>query len=109
MHYLCLKLNKMNTINTIYTLGLVAMYYIMGGEFTFWVFIMSVLVALIPLTTSRFFFGLPILVLIWCFWFTDSTVYDSDFAWLSIIYAPFHYTSFLSLIIDAIKGIFGCD
>jgi|688.fasta_scaffold171218_5 hypothetical protein len=96
----------MNAINTAYTLGLVAMYFIMGGEFTFWVFMTSVLIALIPLTTSNLLFATPIVVLIWCFFFTSSTVYDSDFAWLCILYAPFHYTSFISHVIDAIEGIF---
>ena len=99
----------MNTINTIYSLGLVAIYFMFGGEFTFRLILLSAMVAMIPFATSRIFFALPILILIWCFWFTSSTVYDSDFAWLCIIYAPFYYTSFLSFIIDGVKGIFGCD
>jgi hypothetical protein len=81
----------------------------MGGDFTFWLVIVSAMVAVIPFATSKFFFGLPIFILIWCFWFSTSTVYDADFAWLCIIYAPFYYTSFLSFIIDGVKAIFGCD
>jgi hypothetical protein len=64
------------------------------------------MIALIPFTTTILFFLLPIGILIWSFWFTDSAVYDSDFAWLCIIYAPFHYTSFLSIFIDTIKAFF---
>jgi hypothetical protein len=96
----------MNIINIIYTLGLVAMYFIMGADFTFWVFIVSVLVALIPLAISSLFFAAPIVILIWCFFF-GSDPYDSDFAWLCIIYAPFHYTSFISHIITIIRGVVG--
>jgi hypothetical protein len=97
----------MNTINTIYSLGLVAIYFIMGGEFTFWLVLVSAMIAAIPFTTTIFFFLLPIGILIWSFWITSSTVYDSDFAWLCIAYTPFYYTSWLSIIIDGVKGIFG--
>lgn len=98
----------MNTINTIYSLGLVCIYFIMGGEFTFWLVIVSALIATIPLATSNFFFALPFLILIWCFAFgTDP--YGSGFAWLCIIYAPFYWTSLLSFVIDIFKGIFGID
>ena len=107
MRYLCtINKNSMAIINTIYTLGLVAMYYIMGFDFTFWVFIVSVLVALIPLAISSLFFAAPIFILLWCFFF-GSDPYDSDFAWLCIIYAPFHYTSFIAHIISIVKGIVG--
>lgn len=98
----------MNTINTIYSLGLVCIYFIMGGEFTFWLVLVSAMIAVIPFATSNFLFALPILIIIWCFTF-GSDPYDSKFAWLCIIYAPFYYTSWLSIIVDSIKGIFGID
>ena len=67
---------------------------------------------LYPLATSRFWFALPIVILLWVFlapasWTGDR--YDSDFGWLCLIYIPFHYISFLSNVIGAIKSIFDID
>lgn len=96
----------MNTINNIYVIGLVCIFFMMGSAFTFWLLIVSALIAAIPVATSLFFFLLPIGILIWSFFITSSTVYDSTFAWLCIIYAPFYYTSMLSFVIDGIKSLF---
>jgi hypothetical protein len=97
----------MNKILILYVIG----FFIMGGYFETaypcWVFLVSLLVALIPLATSRFWFALPIVLLIYFFWFSTDPVYDSDFAWLCIIYVPFHYMSFMANIIGAIKSAVG--
>lgn len=88
-------------INTIYTVIFVciACYFSLG--YAWWVFFVSLLLALMPLTTSYFWFGLPILIILYHFIFGDST-----FAWLCIFCTPFHYTAFTSNLINTIKGVF---
>ena len=91
-------------INTIYTIVFVciACYFSLG--YAWWVFFFSLLLALTPLATSYFWFGLPILVLVYNFIFGDST-----FAWLIIACTPFHYTAFTSHVINGIKSILEID
>ena len=109
----------MNKINVAYVIGLfcIGCYpddhgVAYGIGFVWWVFFVSMLLALSPLATSRFWFALPIVIILWVFlapasWTGDR--YDSDFGWLCLIYIPFHYISFLSNVIDAVKGIFDID
>ena len=106
-------------INTAYVVGLfcIALYpddhnQAYGFGYAWWVFFVSMLLALIPLATSRFWFGLPIFILLWVFWAPHSWTgdrYDSDFGWLCIIYAPFHYTAFAGNVIGGIKSLLDID
>ena len=91
-------------INTIYTIVFVciACYFSLG--YAWWVFFVSLLLALTPLATSYFWFGLPILIILYNFIFGSTT-----FAWLCIVCAPFHYTAFTSHVIHAIKDILEID
>jgi hypothetical protein len=98
---------SLNTINTAYVIGVLFILAVSGFNFAFWMFILAAMIATIPFATSIYFVIAPIFILIWCFFFTSSDVYDSDFAWLSIIYAPFFYTSALSFVVDGIKSIIG--
>ena len=91
-------------INTIYTIVFVciACYFSLG--YAWWVFFVSLLLALTPFATSYFWFGLPILIILYNFIFGDSI-----FAWLGIACTPFHYTAFTSHVINGIKSLLDID
>ena len=91
-------------INKIYTIGFVciACTYTLG--YAWWVFFVSLLLAFLPFATTYFFFALPILVVLYNFIFGDST-----FAWLCILFTPFHYFAFTSHVIHGIKNLLDID
>lgn len=91
-------------ITSLYTIGFGLVWLYFGLGYTVEVYIVSLLIALIPLATSRFLFALPILIVLYSFIFGDST-----FAWLCLIFSPFHWVAFAGLMVDAIKGIFDID
>lgn len=91
-------------INTIYFIGFALLWLYFGFGFTAQVFLVSLLIALIPLATSNFIFALPLVILAYSFIFGDST-----FAWLCIIFSPFHWASATSLLIHGIKDIWDID
>jgi hypothetical protein len=109
----------MNRICNFYALGLVIIFIWQKSIdnptpllYVWWVFFVSLLVALIPFAMSKYWFGLPIFILLWCFFMPTAFVpdclmdYDSNFAWLCILYAPYHYLAFGANIINGIKTIF---
>ena len=91
-------------INTIYTVAFVCMACYFSLGYAWWVFFVSLLLAFIPFATTYFFFGLPILIVLYNFIFGDST-----FAWLCILCTPFHYTAFTSHVIHFVKDVWDID
>ncbi len=87
-----------------YVIGFILVGIFFGGAYTVQVFFVSLLVALIPLATSKFWFAFPIGILLYSFIFGDST-----FAWLCLAFAPFHWISFMHLVIAGIQKMFGID
>jgi hypothetical protein len=94
----------LKNINTIYVIAFIVVGFMYSASYAWGVFFVSILLAMIPFATTYFFFGLPILIVLYHFIFGDST-----FAWLSIIFAPFHYFAFTANVLDAVKGIFDID
>lgn len=89
----------MRTLSTIYVIGMIIMYFVMGGAFTFWVLLFSVFIAAIPLATSNLFFLTPILAMIY-FGFFGLDPYDSDFVWLSVLFAPYWFVAIIANVMD---------
>ena len=98
------QIDMLKHINTIYTIVFVciACYFSLG--YAWWVFFVSLLLALTPLATSYFWFGLPILIILYNLIF-GSTI----FAVLCVACAPFHYIAFTSHVIHFIKDIWDID
>lgn len=106
----------MRTLSTIYLFGFFCIYAYQRGEgnpapgaYTWAVFFVSLLLACLPFAMSKFWFGLPLLILAWCFFMPNFLVpknleiYDANFAWLCIIFAPFHWCSIVRVVLGGIK------
>jgi len=87
-----------------YVIGFILLGIFYGLAYPMQVFFVSLLVALIPLATSKFWFGLPILILIYHCAFGSPA-----FAGWCVVFAPFHWLSFVRHLIRAIKGIWNID
>jgi len=88
----------------IYFWLLVVLGFYFSLKFAVGVFLVSLLLACLPLAKSWFMFLLPIGLLVYYFCSGHST-----FAWWCIVFMPFHYIAFTSNVVRAIKGIWNTD